>query len=200
ILRVFQTNPTTSRAINSLPEFLSHLYNSMMSALGYPLAPQDGSIAENVAHTVSTGLFVLFYGIFCWQAMVRANSMKTLPSLFRWLALAWLFYCLIGTPWFWPWYTVTLFGLYALVEATAEHDLVLFGKIRLPLAAHLLAFSMLSLYCFYAWGPHSSFIPGLPGFQWAYLRGLWAWVIPLLALLWSLPLLDPLKKHTHQNK
>ncbi|HCJ34318.1 MAG TPA: hypothetical protein DHV65_08470, partial [Ktedonobacter sp.] len=44
----------------------------------------------------------------------------------------------------------------------------------------------LSIYCFYAWAPQNSFIPGLPGFQWTDLRGLWAWVIPLLALRWPL--------------
>ncbi len=195
ILRVFQTNPTTSRAINTLPEFFSRLYNSVVGAFGYPLALQDGSAAENVAHTLSIAIFVLLYGVLCWQAMARAHSMSTLPSLFRWLALAWLLYCLIGTPWFWPWYTVTLFGLYALVAATAEDDVVFYGNIRLPLAIYLLAFSMLSLYCFYAWGPHASFIPGLPGFQWAYLRGLWAWVIPLFAIRWSL---YPMIKQRHR--
>ncbi len=182
ILRVFQMNPTTSRAINTLPEFFSHLYNSIAGALGYPLAPLSGSVAENVAHSLSIGIFVILYGALCWQAMVRAHTMTTLPSLVRWLALAWLLYCCIGTPWFWPWYVVTLFGLYALVEATGEDDIVLFGFLRLPFAAYLLAFSMLSMYCFYAWGPNVSFIPGLPGFQWAYLRGLWVWAIPLLAI------------------
>jgi hypothetical protein len=186
ILRVFQVNPTTSRAINTLPEFFSHLYNSIAGALGYPLAPLNGSVAENVAHSLSIGIFVILYGALCWQAMVRVHTMTTLPSLVRWLALAWLLYCCIGTPWFWPWYVVTLFGLYALVEATSEDDIVLFGFLRLPFAAYLLAFSMLSTYCFYAWGPHDSFIPGLPGFQWAYLRGLWVWAIPLLAIRWPL--------------
>jgi len=182
ILRVFQMNPTTSRAINTLPEFFSHLYNSIAGALGYPLAPLNSSVAENVAHSLSIGIFAILYGALCWQAMVRVHTMTTLPSLVRWLALAWLLYCCIGTPWFWPWYVVTLFGLYALAEATGEDDIVLFGFLRLPFAAYLLTFSMLSMYCFYAWGPHDSFIPGLPGFQWAYLRGLWVWAIPLLAI------------------
>src|SRR6266516_4266288 len=153
---------------------------------GSPLAPLSGSVAENVAHSLSIGIFVILYGALCWQAMVRMHTMTTLPSLVRWLALAWLLYCCIGTPWFWPWYVVTLFGLYALVEATGEDDIVLFGFLRLPFAAYLLAFSMLSMYCFYAWGSNVSFIPGLPGFQWAYLRGLWVWAIPLLAIRWPL--------------
>jgi hypothetical protein len=83
---------------------------------------------------------------------------------------------------------VTLFGLYALVEATGEISEIPerarmnLAPTDLAFAAYLLAFSMLSIYCFYAWGPHVTFIQGLPGFQWAYLRGLWAWGIPLLAI------------------
>ena len=186
ILHIIQTNPTTSRDINTLPEFLSHLYNSFMGALGYPLAPVDGSQAESITHALSIAIFVVLYAILCWRAIVQTQSMQTLPSLIRWLALAWLLYYVFGTPWFWPWYIVTLFGLYALVEATSEVDTLLFGIVRLPLAMYLLAFSMLSIYSFYAWGPHVSYIPGLPAFQWAFLRGLWAWIIPLLALRWPL--------------
>jgi len=189
LLLVFQTNPTTSQNINALAEFLSRLYISIMAVAGYSPIAVSGSPAESIAHTVSIALFVTLYALLCWQAIVSKQSLKTLPSFVRWLALAWLLYCVCGTPWFWPWYTVTFFGLYALVNATGEDDLLVSGFLRLPLApfaTYLLAFSMLSIYCFYAWGPHDSFIPGLPGFQWAHLRGLWAWVIPLLALRWPL--------------
>jgi hypothetical protein len=188
ILDVFQANPTASRAINTLPEFLGHLYNSLMGAIGHLPVPVNGSPAENVTHALSIAIFVMLYALLCWQAIVRTQAMKTLPSLMRWLALAWLLYCVFGTPWFWPWYSVTLFGLYALVDATSEVDTLLFGIVRLPLAIYLFAFSMLSIYSFYAWGPHVSYIPGLPGFQWAFLRGLWVWIIPLLALRWPLKL------------
>ena len=189
LLRLFQTNPTTSRNINTLAEFLGRLYNSITERLGYLPVPQNGSPAEGVAHTASIALFVMLYALLCWQAIVSKQSLKTLPDFIRWLALAWLLYCVCGTPWFWPWYTVTFFGLYALVNATGEDDLLVSGFLRLPLApfaTYLLAFSMLSIYCFYAWAPQNSFIPGLPGFQWTDLRGLWAWVIPLLALRWPL--------------
>jgi hypothetical protein len=186
LLYVFQVNPTTSRTINTLAEFFNQLYSSITSAPGHSLTSQYSAETESVAHALSIGIFVILYSVLCWQAMARAHSMRTLASLIRWLALAWLLYCFIGTPWFWPWYTVTLFGLYALVEATGEIS-GFPGRARMNLAptAYLLAFSMLGIYCFYAWGPHVTFIPGLPGFQWAYLRGLWAWAIPLLAILWS---------------
>lgn len=199
LLRFFQTNPTTSQNINTVAEFLSRLFTSIMGMTGYSPVPVIGPSAEGIAHTVSIALFVLLYALLCWQVIVSKQSLQTLPSFVNWLALAWLLYCACGTPWFWPWYTVTFFGLYALVDATNENDLLVFGFLRLPLpslapfASYLLAFSMLSIYCFYAWGPHASFIPGLPGFQWAYLRGLWAWVIPLFALRW------PLAPITHQR-
>ena len=182
ILNIVHTNPTTSRAINTLPEFLSRLYNSVITDLGFPRPPYYGSAAEATGHTLSIGLFVVLYALLGWQALRSARALRSLPSLFRWLAMAWLLYCAIGTPWFWPWYTVTFFGLYALAAATSTDELSLFGRNRLPLLVSLLAFSMLSIYCFYAWGPHDTYIPGLPDFQWAYLRGLWAWLIPLLAL------------------
>ena len=56
----------------------------------------------------------------------------------------------------------------------------------------LLAFSMLSLYCFIAWGPRYSFVPGLPGFLWSYFGGLWVWVVPLLGAVlvrWRIPVI-----------
>jgi hypothetical protein len=185
ILNILRTNPTTSRDINTLPEFLFRLYNSIITDLGFPRPPLNGSAAENVSRTLIIGLFVLLYALLLWQAWRSSQALRTFPSLLRWLALAWLLYCVIGTPWFWPWYTVTFFGLYALVEATYQDDRFLLGVKHLSLAVSLLAFSMLSIYCFYAWAPHDTYIPGLPDFQWAYLRGIWAWLIPLLALRWS---------------
>jgi hypothetical protein len=182
ILNIVHTNPTTSRDINTLSEFLSRLYNSVITDLGFPRPPYYGSAAETTSHTLSIGLFVVLYALLVWQALRSAQALRSLPSLFRWLAMAWLLYCAIGTPWFWPWYTVTFFGLYVLAAATSTDELSLFGLTRFPLVVSLLAFSMLSIYCFYAWGPHDTYIPGLPDFQWAYLRGLWAWLIPLLAL------------------
>jgi len=182
ILNLFHTNPTTTRDINTLPEFLSRFTNSIITDLGFPRPPFNGSVAENVSHTLSIGLFVIFYGILCWQALRSTHALRTVASLFRWLAGGWLLYCAIGTPWFWPWYLVTFFGLYALVFATSGDEPTFWGLGNVPVVALLLAFSMLSLYCFYTWVLNDAYIPGLPDFQWAYLRGLWAWLLPLVAL------------------
>jgi hypothetical protein len=89
-------------------------------------------------------------------------------------------YCALGSPWFWSWYLVTFFGLFALVESITPWNN--WRAQRLPLAVRLLVFSMLSLYCFYAWAPAHTSLPGLPGFAWGDLRGLCIWAIPLLAL------------------
>ncbi len=188
ILNIFHTNPTTSRDINSVAEFVSRLYNSISEVFGSPPAPLIGSPAENFTHTLSIGIFFCLYAFFCWKALTTKGTMNTLPSLVRWLALAWLLYCALGAPWFWPWYIVTLLGLSALIESTSSGKELLFGLFRQPLATYLLSFSMLSIYCFYAWGPHDYYIPWLPDFQLAYLHSLWAWGIPLLAIrgLWRL--------------
>jgi len=111
------------------------------------------------------------------------NGLNTPLRLIRWMAFIWLLYCAIGTPWTWPWYTVTFFGLFALSEAADRNEWQKHSYLHIPLAVPLLAFSMLSLYCFFTWGPFASFVPWLPGFRWAFWRGLWGWLIPGLALL-----------------
>jgi hypothetical protein len=175
ILNIFGTNPSTFRNINSLADFCSHFYNSLVQ----PLAPAIGSPAETFIHRLSIGVFMAGYAWLCWQAIRRGERLNTPLDLMRWLSIAWFLYCLAGTPWYWPWYLVTFFGLYALIAGTSDEKEL---RLLVP-AASLLAFSMLSIYCFYAWGPQASYIPGLAHFQWAYLRGLWAWLPPLLALV-----------------
>ena len=98
ILNVFRTNPTTTRDINTLAEFLSRLYNGITAGLGYPLAPLYGSPAENLTHTLSIAIFVILYAWLCWRAIRTPHTLNTVPSLTRWLALMWLLYCAIGTP------------------------------------------------------------------------------------------------------
>ena len=85
------------------------------------------------------------------------------------MALAWLFYCAFGSPWFWPWYRTTFVGIYALVEATDFHHSASFFAERVPVTVHTLAFSMLGLYCFFVWLPAHVFVPMLPDLRWLYL-------------------------------
>lgn len=203
IFDVFQVNPATYRTINTLPDTLSHLYNGVVAAFGFPVGAPIGSPAEHFLHTLTMGIFVLVYAGLCWQAWREPATLRSVHGLVRWLAVTWLLYCAIGSPWFWPWYMTTFFGLYALFEASKPAQVVLAEEYSRPISrpasilrafkqfqdlllhpgiVRMLAFTMLTLYCFTTWGPLHSFIPGLPGFQWSYLDGIWAWLLPLTGL------------------
>jgi hypothetical protein len=187
VLYVLSVNPSTSRVINSPYDFLSQLYNALihvpvhLNASGEAIA----TTVESFMHGLSILLFVPVYAVLCWRATRRPWRINTIPGLIRWMVLVWLLYCAIGSPWFWPWYLVTFFGLYALAASCTRKNY--WGGLNIPLAVGLLAFSSLSLYSFYAWAPAHIPIQGLPGFFWVDLRGLWIWLFPFLALLW-LPL------------
>ncbi len=180
-LKVFQVNPGTIRDINSISDVLTRIINSILAGFGSPVAPNIGSPAEHVTHTLSIVIFVGLYAFFCWRALHTPHRINTLPRLIRWLALVWLLYCFIGSPWYWPWYIVTFFGLYALIEAINDSDRPFLSFLQFPFAARLLAFSMLTVYCFYAFG--SITVPGLPSLTWVSLNGLWIWIVPLCARL-----------------
>lgn len=174
-LDVILVNPNFSLDINSLADFFSRLYNSIMHITSTH-APSEG-----VTHIISIVSFAFVYLLLCWRVIRVPERINTIPGLIRWLALVWLLYCAIGSPWYWPWYLVTFFGLFALVEATHTRKEWSFSFLRLPLATRLLALGMLSMYCFYTWGPLNTSVPGLPGFLWNYVCGLWIWILPLLA-------------------
>jgi hypothetical protein len=192
VLNVLLVNPSTSRNINTLAEFAGQLYNALVVARFSSTIPIIGSPGERLTHIASMALFAALYLWLCWKAFRQRNRIATPLALIRWMALVWLLYCAIGTPWFWPWYLVSFFGLYALLEAAGDcrRWAVTFlrgrflGALKLPLTFRLLSISMLMLYCSYAWVLHGTFIPLLPGFKLAYLRGLLVWLLPpALALI-----------------
>ncbi len=182
ILNVLSLNPGTYRNINTIPDFLGQFFNAVMHLLGYPLAPAIGSQAERVTHTFSVGLFVLAYGVLCWQALFTRHRLHSSLQLVRWMATTWFFYCLLGAPWFWPWYAVTFFGLFALVETVSMEQTSSWNFVINAPVVRILAFSLLSSYCLVAWGVYNSFVPILPTFRWAYFRGLWIWLPIFLTL------------------
>ncbi len=184
ILDVFLANPTASRNINSLAEFVSRLYNSIRVDLGYPAPAVIGSPSEHITHDLSLVIFVVLYCWLCWRAMSNRQALLTLPNLIGWMALTWLLYCAIGSPWFWPWYTVIFFGLYALLGVTSDEKSWLRSSSESSPAIILLAFAMLLIYLTYVWGPHKTDMPGLITFQWGYLRGLWVLLLPLFITRW----------------
>jgi hypothetical protein len=184
LLAVLHTNPGTSRAINTLPEFLAHLYKSLAHE-----GTDVDSPAETLARTASMIIFLVIYGLLCVRALRGSHKLSTAPALLHWIALAWLLYCALGSPWFWPWYTIIFFGLFALVVGSASSEdgsgigLLPISLRRLAPVVLLFSFTLLSLYCFYTWAPYATFLPGLPLFRWAFLRSLWVWLLPLPLLI-----------------
>lgn len=182
VLDIFQVNPGTYRAINSLPEFATHLINSLF----LPASADNNSPTETMARNISMGLFVLGFAAICIRALLPKTAPKSPLALARWMALAWFLYMGLGSPWYWPWYAVTFFGLFALVESTtSEKDwrrafasIPVLRSIDIPLAVRLMAITMISTYCFDAWTPVNSMMPLLPGFRAAHLRAVWAWIVP----------------------
>jgi hypothetical protein len=181
-LDVFRVNPGTYRSANSLAQFVARFYSSLSILSGHKLSSAMNSSIDFFFHQISISIFIVLFVLLCGWAIYQWREMKTLPGLIRWLALAWLLYCIVGSPWLWPWYIVTFFGLYALVEATSGSERSLSGSVEMTAAVRLLAFSMLTFYCFATVGTLNSYLPGLPTFKSAYLAGLWIWLLPLLTI------------------
>jgi hypothetical protein len=176
ILNTFSVNPATYRSMNSPASFLGNLYNAIAGIAGYPIGEPIGSPAERFSHTLSMGIFLLIYLLLCWRVIRKPARTSALRGMISWMAVAWLTYCTLGSPWFWPWYSVTFFGLYALIEASTDYSNQAMGTYFV----RLLTISMFSIYVLNTWGPTHSFIPGLPGFEWSSLSGLCVWGVPLV--------------------
>src|SRR5207237_2733731 len=118
IFGVVKVNPEASRNINSPADFLTHLYNGLAAHFGARIAAPIGSPAEHLFHTASLALFLILSILLCWRTAHNPKFISTFPRLIRWMAIAWLCYCLTGASWYWPWYITTFFGFSALIEAT----------------------------------------------------------------------------------
>ena len=188
VLHFLLVNPGSSHEQNTFYEFFIRLYASLTGTYIASTAQLAGSPIEDVLHVFSLFLFVIAYVVLFLSALLPGRGIKTIPDMIRWMMLVWLAYIIIGSPWFWPWYAITLFGLYALLEAISTDKRLFLGFLDLPLAVRMATFSMLTLYCWLSIAPVKTIVPHLTNFQWAYVRGLWIWLPPLLAvrfvLLW----------------
>jgi len=182
IIHVLLHNPNTAHDANSLYEVFVRFYAGL-AKIQVPTASVKKSIlVESISHTAGTFIFLVVYAALCVRALIMPRSINTLSALVRWMTLVWFSYCLFGSPWFWPWYMITFFGLFALVEADNPRTDTWFSFLHVPLAVRSFAFTMLTVYCFYTWAPYVSFVPYIFHAPWLYLRGLWAWFLPLLIL------------------
>jgi hypothetical protein len=185
VFRVLAVTPAPYRNVNSLPEFVSYLYIGIYQNMTDPTNQRPvpvsvASAAGHFTHLLSIAIFLVLTGVLWWRASRSRSRIDNVPELTRWLALAWLIYCAFGATWFWTWYAVTFFGLYAIFEVTCNRKS--WGLLH-PFGVRLFIFSLLTVYCFITWKPSHTDIPGLPYFLWAYIRGVWIWTVPLLALL-----------------
>ena len=180
IFGVVKVNPEASRNINSPADFLTHLYNGLAAHFGARIAAPIGSPAEHLFHTASLALFLILSILLCWRTAHNPKFISTFPRLIRWMAIAWLGYCLTGASWYWPWYITTFFGFSALIEATSDSQQAFSHLLAGPPVTRLLAFSMLSFYCFSTSAFSHTPLSMLPGFHWANFSGLWIWIVPLL--------------------
>ncbi|HXZ03373.1 MAG TPA: hypothetical protein VEH81_00995 [Ktedonobacteraceae bacterium] len=179
ILQTLSITPATNRSINSPAAFAGHLYDAIVNNLGFPLGETIGSPAERVTHSITLGIFLVIYVVLCYRIIRKPARISTLRGMIGWMAVTWLIYCAFGSPWFWPWYIVTFFGLYALIETTTSkysQGIVLYF-------VRLLTLSMFIIYCLNSWGPTHSYIPGFPSFEWSYLNGLLVWGLPLIGAI-----------------
>ena len=185
IIHVLEVNPNTAHDANSLYEVIIRFYAGRTGAFIASSFRIAGSPLERLTHTSSYILFFIAYVALCLRALFAPNTIRTPSGLLRWLAMTWLLYCLLGTPWFWPWYITTFFGLFALIEADGAKD-TWFGISGISLTVRTLAFTMVSVYCFYTWGPNFSVVWYLFHAHWIYLSGLWLWLLPIIVLCASL--------------
>ncbi len=190
ILNVITVNPAASRNINNPLELISQVVNSILKDFGLPTELFGSTTFENILHTLSLLAFVVLYALFCWRSYKNLDTTRSFVGLLRWLTFAWLFYCLLGATWFWPWYTTIFFGLFALLQSCLEakpvspsaSTLERIWLIWQPNVNYAWTFTLLTSYVFYASAPQFTFIPGLVGFQIAFFRGLWIWSLPGLTL------------------
>ena len=179
ILHTLTINPAANRSINSPAAFVGHAYNAVVNNLGYPLGESIGSPAERITHTVSIGIFLAIYVLLCYRIIRKPARVSSLRGMIGWMAVTWLIYCALGSPWYWPWYVVTFFGLFALIETEANYN----SRGIATYFVRLLTFSLFIIYGLNSWGPTHSFVPGFPGFEWSYLNGLLVWGIPLIGAI-----------------
>jgi hypothetical protein len=176
-LNVLSVNPGTNLNVNTLAEFVTDFLNGAAHLLtGHTI-----KAAGQVTHTASIIIFVFIYAVLCLKTMSGAHRLHTPLHLIQFSALTWLLYCAFGAPWFWPWYTITFFGLFALLEATQEFSWqapTLLGTLTIPRAVRLFTMGVFSIYLFGA-QPLSAYTPYFFPMHWAHFRGLCTWIIPL---------------------
>jgi hypothetical protein len=181
LLHVLRVNPSSSRDINSFYEFGVNIY-AYMSGASLRHTMNMGSSTEVVSHYISAILFVVGYVICCLMALVRPRYVNSPLALSGWMAFVWIYYCLVGDPWFWPWYLIIVFGLFALLEAvqgiggTENLPFTLGGHLDIALLNRAIAVGMFGLYVLW------NFYNVLPHYGYRYVSSILIWLAPTLVV------------------
>jgi hypothetical protein len=179
VLTVFHINPSLTRDVNSPIDFFLRFYEGIR---GRQLIRPDaniGSPPEIKSHLLSMVLFGLTYVAASAWFLFLPNRINRLSGLVGWMALVWLIYCIVGSPWFMPWYMLTFIGLIALLMGMSSTDEPMLGPLYLPTAMYTLSFSMLALYCFNSYAPS---ITGILHLSVGSFRELLDWLVLLAAI------------------
>lgn len=182
VLYVFHINPSLTRDVNSPYNFFLRLYEGIRGKRLIRPNVDVGSPQEIRTHQISFVLFALVYAALCAWFLLKPDHTGSLSKLVGWMALVWMFYCLVGSPWFMPWYMVTFFGLAALLISMSSANRAMLGPLRLPIAVCILSFSMLSFTWFNTTALTETAIPGVPLIRLSSLGELLIWLVLLAAL------------------
>ena len=176
LLNMFRMTPAASRDINSFYELMTHMYARLTGVSLYH-TEDVGSPLEVMSHYVSDALFASGYVILCVYAFVRPRYVHTSVAFIGWMACVWLYYCLVGVPWFWPWYLILLFGCLAVLESVqgSQKDIpfTLSGNLNIALFSRALTVSLFGFYCLWNFNGR---------FHYQYMNSVLIWFVPMLIL------------------
>jgi hypothetical protein len=180
VLNILKVTPTVTREMNSIYDFLVGIYDWVCGIKMHDTSLDHSSLFEIYTHSISTIIFCVGYCVIIVRSLLLPHVIKSQPAFLSWLALIWLLFCVLGSPWFWPWYCVILFGLFALLEVYYGYNAqvpFVFGRLNTTLFGLALSISLFSLYCFGNLAQTSNQL------QLSWLGGGWIWGLPCLVLI-----------------
>jgi hypothetical protein len=177
ILNVVHINPAASRDINSLYEFGVNIY-SQLTGVSLQHTMDRGSNLEIFSHYISNALFVCGYIVLCLYSFLKPRYVNTPVALIGWMAFVWLYYGVVGDPWFWPWYLIVTLGFLTIMEIAQgirkDIPFSLRGNLNIALFSRSLMIGMFGLYVLW------NFYNALPYYHYRYLSSLLIWLAPVL--------------------
>jgi hypothetical protein len=183
LLAVLRITPSASRDINSIYELAVNVIHALgLASLRH--TEDHGAPIEVYSHWVSTLFFLLVYLYACIRCLLQPRLLRTPLSLLGWLNFVWLAYCFIGSPWFWPWYSVIAIGMCAVIAACQDEGMrnrccipFVFTELNMGLVGLVISFSSLCLYIFW------TFYGLFPNYKLSFVSNQVVWLLPLIVVI-----------------